>query len=105
MAGVISAEEDALNKGARAVAEAHGSIKQQVSKVRSEVEQLGGAWQGAAAVSFRNLMSEWNGKAERLSQVLDQLQQNLVTTDKVQQELEQEHNDSIRNLGSLMSGI
>ena len=52
MADVISAEEGALRRGAQAVNEAKAGIDQQVKKVRGEIDQLRGYWQGGAAVAL-----------------------------------------------------
>jgi WXG100 family type VII secretion target len=104
MADVISAEEGALRKGAQAVRETKQGIDQQVQNVRSEIEQLRGYWQGAAAGSFTNLMNSWDEQARKLNNVLITLEDALSGTEKDQAATEQEHQSTISGLSSMMSG-
>jgi WXG100 family type VII secretion target len=102
MAEVISAEEGALRRGAQAVAETKQGIDQQVKKVRGEIEQLRGFWQGGAAVAFTGLMSRWDEQARSLNEVLVTLEAALSGTEKDQAATEESHQSTISGLGSMM---
>jgi WXG100 family type VII secretion target len=104
MAEVISAEEGALRRGAQAVGEAKSSIDQQVKNVRSEIEQLRGYWQGGAAVAFTSLMTRWDEQATKLNNVLVNLEESLSGTEKDQAATEDQHQQSISSISSMMSG-
>lgn len=105
MADVISAEEGALRRGAQAVNEAKAGIDQQVKKVRGEIEQLRGYWQGGAAVAFTGLMTNWDEQARKLNEVLVVLENALAGTEKDQAATEEEHSSTISGLGSMMNSI
>jgi WXG100 family type VII secretion target len=104
MAQVISAEEGALKRGAQAVSEAKAGIDQQVKNVRGEIEQLRGYWSGGAAASFTGLMSRWEEQATKLNNVLVTLEQALSGTEKDQAASEEQHQQAISGLSSMMSG-
>jgi WXG100 family type VII secretion target len=103
MAEVISAEEGALRRGAQAVHEAKAGIDTQVKNVRSEIEQLRGFWTGAAAASFTGLMARWEEQATKLNNVLVTLESALSDTEKDQAASEEQHQQAISGLGSLMA--
>lgn len=104
MAQVISAEEGALRRGAQAVGEAKSGIDAQVKNVRGEIEQLRGYWSGGAAASFTGLMTRWEEQATKLNQVLVTLEAALAGTEKDQAASEEQHNQAISGLSSMMSG-
>jgi len=104
MAQVISAEEGALKRGAQAVGEAKAGIDQQVKNVRGEIEQLRGYWSGGAAASFTGLMTRWEEQATKLNNVLVTLEDALAGTEKDQAASEEQHQQAISGLSSMMSG-
>lgn len=104
MAEVIAAEEGALRAGADAVAEAKDSIDQRIATVRGEIEQLGGFWSGAAASSFAQLLSRWDEESGKLNNVLIELEDALRGTEKDQAQAEDDHQQTIAGLGSMLSG-
>jgi WXG100 family type VII secretion target len=102
VAGVISAEEGALRRGAQAVNEAKAGIDQQAKNVRSEIEQVRGYWQGAAAGAFTTLMNTWDEQARKLNDTLITLEAALSGTEKDQAATEDSHQSTISGLGSMM---
>lgn len=103
LAEVISAEEGALRRGQQAVAEVKAGIDQRTSKVRGEIEQMRGFWSGAAAGSFTQLMQRWDAETVKLNNVLIELENALRGTEQDQAATEQEHQQTISGLGSMMS--
>jgi WXG100 family type VII secretion target len=104
MADVISAEEGALRRGAQAVNEAKTSIDQKVKTVRGEIEQVSGYWSGSAAGAYTQLMARWNEETTKLNNVLVTLEDALSGTERDQAATEDEHQQTITGLGSMMSG-
>jgi len=104
MAQVISAEEGALRKGADAVSVAKGNIHKQISGVRGEIEQLRGFWTGSAASAFTQLLGNWDQQASKLNEVLVTLEDALRGTERDQAASEQQHQQAIAGLGSMMNG-
>lgn len=104
MAQVISAEEGALRKGAEAVNTAKGNIQKQISNVRGEIEQLRGFWTGSAAGAFTQLLNNWDQQANKLNDVLITLEDALRGTERDQAASEEQHQQTISGLGSLMNG-
>ena len=104
MAQVISAEEGALRSGAEAVHTAKQNIEGRIRTVRGEIEQLGGFWTGAAAVSFTQLLANWDTKASELNNVLITLEESLRGTEQDQAASEEAHKSTISGLGSMLAG-
>jgi len=102
MAQQISAEEGALREGAVAVNAAKGNIDTQLKNVRGEIDQLAGFWTGAAANSFTQLLGRWDEESRKLNEVLVTLEDALRGTEADQAAAEQEHEQTIAGLGSMM---
>ena len=102
MAERISAEEGALQRGAQAVADAKSAIDQKVAFVRGEIETVGGMWTGPAATKFTQMMSEWDTKTKKLNAVLDTLETSLKGTAQDQAATDDEHQQTISGLSSMM---
>lgn len=103
MAQQISAEEGALREGATAVNTAKGNIDTQIKNVRTEIEQLRGYWSGAAANSFTQLLNRWDEESRKLNEVLVTLEDALRGTEADQAASEEQHQQTIAGLGSMMS--
>lgn len=104
MAQNIAAEEGALRDGAIAVNTAKGNIDRQIANVRGEIEQLRGFWTGAAANSFTQLLGRWDQESRKLNDVLVTLEDALKGTERDQAAAEEQHQQTISGLGSMMSG-
>lgn len=102
MAENISAEEGALARGAQAVADARTGIDKQVAFVRSEIETVGSMWTGPAAGRFVQLMAEWDTKTKKLNTVLDTLEASLTGTARDQQATDEQNQQTISGLSSMM---
>jgi WXG100 family type VII secretion target len=57
---------------------AASNIESTLSQVKAQVESIAGVWQGAAAMEFQNLMTQWNTDAQDLHAVLTQIAQNMI---------------------------
>lgn len=104
MANTISAEEGALLKGQRAVADAKRGIDGHTKKVRGQIQEMSGYWTGAAAGAFTQLMNSWDAETAKLNNILLELERSMKDTETDQAQTEDSHQQAIRNLGSVMSG-
>lgn len=102
MADLIAAQEGALASGANAVASTRAGIAQQVQSVQGEIEQAGSYWSGAAATSYTQLMQRWNEEATKLNNILNTLEDALRGTAADQAATEEQHQQTISGLSSLM---
>jgi len=60
MAGMVSAAEGAILKGANTVATTRQELDGRIKQVESQILAIGSNWQGSAAVAFQALMVRWN---------------------------------------------
>ena len=68
------------------------------------IEQVSAYWTGAAAGSYTQLLNRWNEETTKLNQVLVTLEDALSGTEKDQAATEEQHQQTISGLGSMMSG-
>lgn len=104
MSDIIAAGENTLIEGANAVNTAKSAIDTNIGAVRSDMEELKSIWTGAAAMSFTQLMTNWNDKAKKLNAVLVDLEDALRGTQRDQAASEEAHQQTIASLGSMMNG-
>ncbi len=45
-------------------------IKALLDQLRGDVQAVGGSWEGAAAIAFQNVMTRWDGSANKLQLAL-----------------------------------
>jgi WXG100 family type VII secretion target len=102
MADLIAAQEGALASGANAVASTRSGIDQQVKAVRGEIEQAGSYWSGAAATSYVQLMQRWDQETSKLNNILNTLEDALRGTAADQAATEEQHQQTISGLSSIM---
>jgi WXG100 family type VII secretion target len=103
VAQVIAAQEGALKAGAQAVGNAKAGIDQQMSQVRSEIEQVSAYWSGDASGSFIQLMQRWDEETKKLNNVLITLEDALGGTDRDQNATEESHQQTISSLSNMMN--
>lgn len=104
LANTISAEEGALLKGQRAVADAKQGIDGHTKKVRGQIQEMSGYWSGSAAGAFTQLMTSWDNETVKLNNILIQLENSMKDTETDQAQTEEAHQQAINKLGSVMSG-
>ena len=103
MADHISAEAGALKAGQEAVADARAGIDAEIKRVRSEIEQMGAYWTGDAANAFTNMVNAWDEKTTSINNQLIQLERSLRSTEQVQERTEQEHQQSVSKIASMLA--
>ncbi|GHT81580.1 hypothetical protein FACS1894125_2590 [Actinomycetota bacterium] len=104
MAQNISAEQGAIETGAKAVDEAHSNIDQHLKKVRGEIDSMAGYWKGDAAGAFTSLMGQFDEKGTKLNNILTELSERLRKTHQSQAQTEQAHQDATKSLLGALNG-
>ena len=80
MAGMVSAAEGAILKGANTVATTRQELDGRIKQVESQILAIGSNWQGSAAVAFQALMVRWNEDTRKVNNALIQFEENLRRT-------------------------
>ena len=78
------------------------ALQGNLSRLQSEVEGVSGAWQGAAATAFANLMSKFNEDATKLNQDLEQISEAVEGNQKAYQAQEDSAQSS---MSSILGGL
>ena len=78
MTGAFTTEQEAMQRGANAVQEAHQQVQGLIQTLSGEVEQMMGGWGGQAASAFMGVHEAFNGQAAKINQALDRMHQALV---------------------------
>ncbi|WP_162893104.1 WXG100 family type VII secretion target [Microbacterium halotolerans] len=78
MGDAVSAADGALQRGASIVNESKGSIVQELNAIRSKLSGINAAWQGSGSNAFQQSFSAWQDKSRRITNALDQFEQNLI---------------------------
>lgn len=104
MAERISAEAGALVAGAQAAIEAKNDIKTRVRAVQSAATDTKALWQGPAANRYYQLIDSWELEANKIADILDQLEDSLRKTAGDQAASDESFQATIGNLGSMMGG-
>jgi WXG100 family type VII secretion target len=75
--GRIAVTPEQLEGTSSQLNNAASNIESTLSQVKAQVESIAGVWQGAAAMEFQNLLTQWNTDAQDLHAVLTQIAVNL----------------------------
>ncbi|HET8604853.1 MAG TPA: WXG100 family type VII secretion target [Marmoricola sp.] len=82
MAGEVSKQDGALNRGAQMVAAARGDLDQQLGSLRGKLSGIGAAWRGAGSSAFQQVMVRWNEDASKIIAALDEFEANLRSSEQ-----------------------
>lgn len=82
MSEMYGQTEKALSKGADAVDQARGDVKNKCGVLSSNIQTMMAGWGGQGASSFNNLMISWDQKQETILKALDQLSASMKETER-----------------------
>jgi WXG100 family type VII secretion target len=80
MTGAFGVEQEAMQRGAAAVEEAHGQVQSLIQTLRTEVETMMGGWSGQAANAFVGVHEAFETQARDINSALDGIHAALVST-------------------------
>ena len=78
MVGEVSAADGALQRGAKIVNDSKTAIVTELNAIQSKLSGIGSAWQGQGSAAFQQTFSAWQEKSRRITNALDQFEQNLI---------------------------
>ncbi|MGO1411187.1 MULTISPECIES: WXG100 family type VII secretion target [unclassified Microbacterium] len=76
----VSAADGALQRGAKIVNESKGNIVLELNAIRTKLSGIQAAWQGRGSNAFQQSFNAWQEKARRITNALDQFEQNLISS-------------------------
>jgi WXG100 family type VII secretion target len=77
VSGEISAADGALQRGAGIVSSSKQDIIGELNSIQSQLSSIGSSWQGAGAAAFTQTFQAWQEKSRRITNALDEFEQNL----------------------------
>lgn len=104
MTGAFTTEQEAMQRGANAVQEAHQQVQGLIQTLSGEVEQMMGGWGGQAANAFVGVHEAFNGQATKINQALDRMHQALVSTHSTYGTQETDQSQTFTNMTGNING-
>ncbi len=104
MTGAFTTEQEAMQRGANAVQEAHQQVQGLIQTLSGEVEQMMGGWGGQAANAFMGVHEAFNGQAGKINQALDRMHQALVATHSTYGTQETDQSQTFTNMTGNING-
>ncbi len=104
MTGAFTTEQEAMQRGANAVQEAHQQVQGLIQTLSGEVEQMMGGWGGQAASAFMGVHEAFNGQASKINQALDRMHQALVATHSTYGTQETDQSQTFTNMTGNING-
>lgn len=77
MAGEVTKQDQALNRGARLVSEARAELDQEMAGLRGQLSGIGSSWVGGGATAFQSVMARWDEDTRKIVQALNDFEANL----------------------------
>ncbi|BDZ39579.1 WXG100 family type VII secretion target [Microbacterium suwonense] len=77
MGGEVSAADGALQRGASIVNQSKIDIVTELNTIQNQLSGIGAAWTGSGATAFQQTFQAWQDKSRRITNALDQFEQNL----------------------------
>ncbi|WP_344818324.1 WXG100 family type VII secretion target [Microbacterium soli] len=78
MSGEVSAADGALQRGANIVNQSKTQIIAELNAIQGKLSDIGASWQGTGAAAFQQTFQAWQEKSRRITNSLDQFEQNLL---------------------------
>lgn len=82
----------------------NSNLSAELKKLRGNMEQTAGAWEGGAATAFRQLMERFDTNAAKLNDALADIGELLKTAGSGYEAQEEEHSQSINQLSNVLDG-
>ncbi|MDT0156138.1 WXG100 family type VII secretion target [Microbacterium sp. ARD32] len=78
MGGEVSAADGALQRGAKIVNQSKVDIVGELNAIQNKLSGIGSSWTGSGAAAFQQTFQAWQDKSRRITNALDQFEQNLI---------------------------
>jgi len=81
MAGELSKQDQALDRGARMVSDARSELDQQLASLRGRLSGIGASWIGSGSTAFQGVMTRWDEDTRRIIAALNEFEANLRSSE------------------------
>jgi len=100
MAGEVSKQDQALNRGATMVSEARQDLESQLAQLQGKLANIGSMWRGAGSQAFGSVMTRWNDQTRRITGALNDFEANLRSSEQTYNASDEAQSSSFTNLGA-----
>jgi WXG100 family type VII secretion target len=104
MAGSFQTGAQELLTAASQLEEGNSNLQGALTKLAGEVQQVEGAWGGAAAAAFQQLMEAFQSDAQKLNTNLEQIASSVKTNSTNYAAQEEQAKSSISSISQGLSG-
>jgi WXG100 family type VII secretion target len=94
----------AIAKSASIVDQSKSDLKNKLSTLQGQMEQVKAHWEGAGAGAFQNVQVAWTTQAQDLVDILENFRENLISNDKQYTSDDQGSSDLLSKYVSQMGG-
>lgn len=77
MTGAFNTQTAQMAQAATKVDDVNNEVRGKLSNLASAVEAVQAHWQGSAAATFQSLMARWHEDAQKLSQALNEISEQI----------------------------
>ena len=104
MAGQFGAQFEQMQAAANHVAEVNQSVQGQLSRLRSQLAPLTGAWKGQAATAFQILMDRWDADARNLNDALNGIGEQIRGSGTTYAQADEAENQTYSRISQALGG-
>ena len=104
MAGGFVTDASRVKDAANHVLQVRDEVISDINRLHREVETLSGAWKGAAAGAFGNLMAQWATDETKLRNAMTAIAELLDKTSVQYSTTEQDQHDAIQRVMGALNG-
>jgi WXG100 family type VII secretion target len=98
--GAFTTQTAQMQQAASKVDDVNTEVRSQLSSLQSQVEAVQAHWTGQAASTFQALMLRYNEDAQKLSQALTDISEQIRTSGQTYAAQDEAANDSVKTAGS-----
>jgi len=102
--GAFGVEQEAMQRGATAVEEAHGQVQGLIQTLRADVETMMGGWGGTAANAFVSVHEAFEAQAKNINTALNGMHTALVATHSTYGTQESDQTSTFTNMTGNING-
>ena len=100
MTGAFTTQTAQMQQAATKVDGVNSEVRSQLGNLQGQVEAVQAHWQGQAAATFQALMVRYHEDAQKLSQALTDIAEQIRTSGQTYLAQDQAANDAVRSAGS-----
>jgi WXG100 family type VII secretion target len=98
--GAFTTQTAQMQQAASKVDDVNNEVRSLLSSLQSQVESVQAHWTGQAASTFQALMMRYNEDAQKLSQALTGISEQIRTSGQTYAAQDQSANDAVKSAGS-----